>query len=68
MDVATFLSIKERMEELGTVTDKGVTLPRSFRLSKCYSRYVTPAGPVTLPTLPPHDSPPHLSHHVVCLH
>ena len=40
MDLATFMLIKERMEELGSVTDKGVMLPRSFRLSRilgcCY--------------------------------
>ena len=27
MDLTTFLAIKDRMEELGMVTDKGVQLP-----------------------------------------
>ena len=28
MDLTTFLAIKDRMEELGMVTEKGVLLPR----------------------------------------
>ena len=62
MDAATFAAIKERMEELGTVTEKGVTLrrfpallPALYRLRKtlcgcfrCEPPACIPCGPAVL--------------------